>query len=428
MYIVNGTVYTMDEDNTVIEKGAIRIKDGILVEVGQEAGRKESVCAGADGDATERNGERRAHKNRQMGNIRPITVRPGENEAVIDAQGGWILPGLVEAHCHIGIQEEKKGMEGNDCNETVNPVTPWLRAMDAINPMDAAFKDAVRAGITCVQAGPGSSNVVGGQFVVMKTFGRCVDRMIIKAPSAMKIAFGENPKVNYSGQNQSPVTRMAIAGLLRQELFEAKAYCEKRNAALERGERLGEDFVTDFTKECWVPVFAGEIPLKAHVHRVDDIFTAIRIAKEFGLNMTLDHCSEGHLVAEELAEAGYPAIVGPDFTSRNKIEVQNAAFKTVGILHEAGVQVAITTDHPVSLIQSLPLCAGLAVKAGLPFEGGLRAITIEGARIAGVADRVGSLEVGKDADISIFTTNPMEIMSETLYTIIDGEVVYRKGA
>ena len=374
----------MDSQNTMIEKGAIRIRDGILVDIGN------------------------------------IPVEPEPGEEVIDALGGWIMPGFVEAHCHIGIQEEKKGMEGNDCNETVNPITPWLRAIDAINPMDAAFKDAVRAGITCVQVGPGSANVVGGQFLVMKTFGRCIDQMVIKAPSAMKIAFGENPKVNYSGQNQSPATRMAIAGMLRQELHDAKLYCEKRKKALEQEEA----FETDFSKECWVPVFEGEIPLKAHVHRVDDIFTAIRIAKEYGLSMTLDHCSEGHLVAEELAEAGYPAIVGPDFASRSKIEVQNAAFKTVGILHQAGVQAAITTDHPVSLIQALPLCAGMAVKAGLPFMAGLRAITIEAAQIAGVAERVGSLEVGKDADISIFSENPMEIMAETLYTIIGGEVVY----
>ncbi len=419
MYIVNGTIYTMDQNNTIIEKGAIRIKDGILVEVGQEAGRCEAGKACADSGV-------RARQAGQMQKIPQVVVQQDEGEEIIDARGGLIFPGLIEAHCHIGIQEEKKGMEGNDCNETVNPVTPWLRAIDAINPMDAAFQDAVRAGITCVQVGPGSANVVGGQHAVMKTFGRCVDQMIIKAPSAMKIAFGENPKVNYSGQNQSPVTRMAIAGLLRQELFEAKAYYDKRCAALEKGEDAEGEFQKDFTKECWVPVFAGEIPLKAHVHRADDIFTAIRIAKEFGLNMTLDHCSEGHLIAEELAKAGYPAIVGPDFTSRNKIEVQNVAFKTVGILHKSGVRVAITTDHPVSLIQSLPLCAGLAVKAGLPFMEGLRAITIEAAKIAGVGNQVGSLEPGKDADISIFTKNPMEIMSETLYTIIDGNVVYRK--
>lgn len=409
MYIVNGTIYTMDQNNTVIEKGAIRIKDGILVEVGmQEDVKQGQVKPGVQQGC------------RVMGEIADesvpvITVQPEPGEEILDARGGWILPGLVEAHCHIGIQEEKKGMEGNDCNENVNPITPWLRALDAINPMDAAFKDAVRAGITCVQVGPGSSNVVGGQFLVMKTFGRCIDRMVVKEPSAMKIAFGENPKVNYSGQNQSPATRMAIAGMLRQELYEAKKYCDARKAP---------DFPIDFAKECWVPVFEGKIPLKAHVHRADDIFTAIRIAKEFGLTMTLDHCSEGHLIAEELAEDGYPAIVGPDLTSRNKIEVQNAAFKTVGILHKAGVQVAITTDHPVCVIQSLPLCAGLAVKAGLPFMAGLRVITIEGARIAGVDDRVGSLEPGKDADISIFTNNPMEIMTETLYTIIDGEVVY----
>ncbi len=384
MYIINGTIYTMDQQNTIIERGAIRIKDGILVEIGQ------------------------------------ISVDPGMGEEVIDAEGGWILPGFVEAHCHIGIQEEKKGMEGNDCNENVNPVTPWLRAIDAINPMDAAFMDAVRAGVTCVQVGPGSANVVGGQFLVMKTFGRCIDQMVIKSPSAMKVAFGENPKVNYSGQNQSPATRMAIAGMLRQELYEAGAYCQKRKEAQDRG----ENFEIDFTKECWVPVFEGKIPLKAHVHRADDVFTAIRIAEEFGLDMTLDHCSEGHLIAEELAEAGYPAVVGPDFASRSKIEVQNVAFKTAGILHDAGVQVSITTDHPVSLIQSLPLCAGLAVKAGLPFTAGLRAITIDAARIAGVDERVGSLETGKDADICIFNSNPMEILTETLYTIIDGVVVY----
>ena len=390
----------MDQENTVIEKGAIHIQDGILVEVGQLA--EETNAALPDSG------------------IRQISLQPMPDEEIIDAQGGWILPGFVEAHCHIGIQEEKKGMEGNDCNETVNPVTPWLRAIDAINPMDAAFKDAVRAGVTCVQVGPGSSNVVGGQFLVMKTFGRRIDDMVVKSPSAMKIAFGENPKVNYSGQNQSPATRMAIAGLLRRELYAAKAYCEQRKSALEQG----DSFEKDFNMECWVPVFNGEIPLKAHVHRVDDIFTAIRIAKEFSLSMTLDHCSEGHLVAEELAEEGYAAIVGPDFASRSKIEVQNVAFKTVGILHRAGVQVAITTDHPVSLIQSLPLCAGLAVKAGLPFMEGLRAITIEAARIAGVADRVGSLEAGKDADICIFNANPMEIMSKTLYTIIGGKMVY----
>ena len=292
--------------------------------------------------------------------------------------------------------------------------------MDAINTMDAAFDDAVRAGITSAMIGPGSSNVVGGQFAFVKTMGRRIDDLIVKAPAAMKVAFGENPKVNYSGQNKSPATRMAIAGMLRRELSRAVSYARQKEEAAQKGDAFEEDF----SMECWLPVLRGEIPLKAHVHRVDDIFTAIRVAKEFGLRMTLDHCSEGHLIAEELAAEGFPAIVGPDLASRSKIEVQNMAFKTVGVLNHAGVLTAITTDHPVSLIASLPLCAGLAVKSGLAMEEGYRAITINAARICGVEKRVGSLEVGKDADIAVFSGNPMEVFTRTLYTIIDGRIVY----
>ena len=214
--------------------------------------------------------------------------------------------------------------------------------------------------------------------------------------------------------------RLGIAAMLRREFWESREYLRQKQEAAEKGEY----FAPDFEKECYLPVLRGDIPLKAHVHRVDDIFTAIRIAKEFGIKMTMDHCSEGHLVAEELAKEGFPAIVGPDLTSRNKIEVQNMSFKTAGVLNRAGVMVAITTDHPVSQIQTLPLCAGLAVKAGLPMEEGFRAITIYPAKICGVADRIGSLEVGKDADIAIFDGNPMEIFTRTLYTIINGEIVY----
>ena len=267
----------------------------------------------------------------------------------IDVRHHLLMPGLIEAHCHMGITEEKKGQEGDDCNETVHPITPMLRSIDAINTMDAAFSDAVRAGITSANIGPGSSNVVGGQFAVIKTCGRRIDDLILKMPSAMKVAFGENPKVNYSGMDMSPATRMAIAGMLRNELVNARQYLcdyEKNNTPY------------SLHYEAWRPVFEKKIPLKAHVHRVDDIFTAIRIAKEFDLRMTLDHCSEGHLIAEELAAENYPAIVGPDFTTRNKIEVQNVAFKTAGILANAGVTVAITTDHPVSLIQSLAFFVG----------------------------------------------------------------------
>ena len=385
MYIIGGTVKTMAGEE--IQDGCIRIADGKIAEIGK---RDETA------------------------------FHPAPDERVIKIRNGLIMPGMIEAHCHMGITEEKKGAEGDDCNETVEPVTPWLRAVDAVNTMDAAFDDAVRAGITSAMIGPGSSNVVGGQFAFLKTRGRRVDDLVVKAPAAMKVAFGENPKVNYSGKGKSPSTRMAIAGILREELTKAVFYADRKKKATDSGEA----FETDFRMECWLPVLRREIPLKAHVHRVDDIFTAIRIAKEFGLKMSLDHCSEGHMIAEELAEEGYPAIVGPDLASRNKIEVQNMAFKTVGVLNQAGVLTAITTDHPVSLIQSLPLCAGLAVKSGLDLEEGYKAITIHPARICGVADRVGSLEVGKDADIAIFTGNPMEVFTRTLYTIIDGQVVY----
>ncbi len=355
-----------------------------------------------------------------VGTPSEVPVCPVEGEEVLDVPKGIIMPGLIEAHCHMGITEEKKGMEGDDCNETVNPVTPCLRAIDAINSMDAAFDNAVRAGITAAMIGPGSSNVVGGQFALLKTHGRRVDDLVVKAPAAMKVAFGENPKVNYSGQGKSPSTRMAIAAMLRQELWEAEDYKRRK----ERAQASGEYFQEDFAKECWLPVLRREIPLKAHVHRADDIFTAIRIAEEFHLRMTLDHCSEGHLIAEEIAEAGFPAIVGPDLASRSKIEVQNVAFKTAGVLNKAGVMTAITTDHPVSLIQSLPLCAGLAVKSGLPLEEGYKSITLYPAVICGVSDRLGSLEKGKDADIAIFDGNPMEIFTRTLYTIIEGNIVY----
>ena len=335
----------------------------------------------------------------------------------IDVNHHLVMPGLIEAHCHMGITEEKKGQEGDDCNETVHPVTPMLRAIDAINTMDAAFADAVRAGITTANIGPGSANVVGGQFAVVKTSGRRIDDLILKFPSAMKIAFGENPKVNYAGMNTSPVTRMAIAGMLREELVNAQSYLKKR-------EQNSVDYNLHY--EAWRPVFAKEIPLKAHVHRVDDIFTAIRIANEFDLNMTLDHCSEGHLIAEEIVASGFPAIVGPDLTTRNKIEVQNVAFKTAGILANAGAMVSITTDHPVSLIQSLPLCVGLSVKHGLSMEDGFKALTVNAAKICGVSDRIGCIEPGKDADLAVFDGNPMEVFTNTLMTIIDGKIVYRK--
>ena len=399
-YVINGRIMTMAEEKAEKKKEKTRAEyeNGFLhIENGKIVG---------------------------IGDMEELETLPSKDASidVIDAGGRLVMPGIIEAHCHMGITEEKKGMEGDDCNENVQPITPYLRALDAIHSMDAAFDDAVRAGITSAMIGPGSSNVVGGQFAFVKTKGRRIDDLIVLAPAAMKVAFGENPKVNFSGQGKMPVTRMAVAGMLREELFRAKQYVEKRKKA----KKAGEAFEKDFHYECWVPVFEGKIPLKAHVHRVDDIFTAIRIAKEFGLDMTLDHCSEGHLIAEELAKEGYPAIVGPDLSSRSKIEVQNAAFKTAGILNTAGVKVAITTDHPVSLIQSLPLCAGLCVKSGMPMDAALRAVTIHAAQICRVSDRVGSLEVGKDADIAIFDGNPLEVLTEVYCTLINGEIAYRQ--
>lgn len=394
MLIVHGNIKTMAGQD--FPDGFVQIEAGKIVAVGAMNDCPQIVEKNNSGAAGE-----------------------GKDEnSVLDVQGAWVMPGIVEAHCHMGITEEKKGMEGDDCNETVDPITPQLRAIDAINPMDAAFNDALAAGITSAMVGPGSANVVGGQFAFIKTHGRCIDQMIVKAPAAMKVAFGENPKVNYSGQGKSPSTRMAIAAMLREELTKAKNYQEKR--------RNNADEPVDFCYECWLPVLRGEIPLKAHAHRTDDILTAVRIAKEFGLRMTLDHCSEGHLILDELKEAGFPAIVGPDMASRNKIEVQNMAFKTAGLLAGAGILTAITTDHPVSKIQFLPICAGLAVKSGMDLEEGLRAITVNAAKICGVDDRLGSLVPGKDADIAVFTGNPMEVFTETLYTLIDGKIVYRK--
>lgn len=335
---------------------------------------------------------------------------------ILDVQGAWVLPGLIEAHCHIGITEEKWGTIADDSNETTIPVTPALRAIDAINPMDPAFHDAIEAGITSVMVGPGSSNVVGGQFLFMKTQGRCIDHMIVKNPAAMKAAFGENPKTAYGSQNQYPSTRMGTAALLRKTLYNAKQYQIARNK--------DTSTAPDFELEPWLPVLNREIPLKTHAHRADDILTAIRIAKEFEIDLTIDHGTESHLIVDEIKSSGFPVIAGPELTSRSKLEVQNMNFKTNKILHEAGILFSITTDHPVSLIQYLPLCVGLAVKHGLPLEEGLKALTINAAKICRVDDRLGSLKKGKDADIAIFSGNPMEIFTKTLYTIIDGKIVY----
>ncbi|OQB23411.1 MAG: N-substituted formamide deformylase precursor [Firmicutes bacterium ADurb.Bin182] len=356
------------------------------------------------------------------GKIAEIAARIPEDDTmhVIDACGAWTMPGLIDAHSHLGITEERKGKEGDDGNESTQPTTPYLRAIDAINPLDISFKTAVRAGITSAMVGPGSSNVVGGLFAFMKTAGNRIDDMIVLFPAALKAALGENPKTTYGSNGNMPSTRMAIAFMLREALYEGAKYKKDKDSARQSGQAFEEQI----RLEPFIPLFEGKIPLKTHAHRADDIQTAIRIAKEFNISLTLDHCTEGHFIPEQIAESGFPAIVGPSIASRNKIETQFLDFKTVGVLHKAGVKVAVTTDHPVSLIQYLPVCAGLAAREGLGIEEGLKSITINAAEICRVSDRVGTLEVGKDADIAVFDGNPMEIFTKPLYTVIDGILRY----
>lgn len=342
------------------------------------------------------------------------------NAAVVDAGGRLTTPGCVEAHCHIGLHNACLRWEGADYNETTNdPVTPHMRAIDSIYPMDEYFTEAIRGGVTTACTGPGSANVVGGTFAAIKLAGNRIDDMIVKAPAAMKCALGENPKGAFGQDKKSPKTRMGSAAVLRELLFKAKAYCEETDA--------GEQPKFDMKLEAMLPVMRGDIPLKCHAHRADDILTAIRIAKEFGVKLTLDHCTDGACIADILAEEGYPVIVGPALTSKSKPELASKHFKTPGILHQAGNKVCITTDAPVSTLNYLPLCAGLAASEGLPMDAAWEAITINPATVLGIADRVGSLEPGKDADIVIWTADPLTTVGGRAYiAIIDGKIVYQE--
>ena len=341
---------------------------------------------------------------------------------IIDAQGRLVTPGLVEAHCHICLHNEAVGWEGMDYNEGIDPITPQMRAIDSIWPMDEAFGLARRGGVTTCCTGPGSANVLGGTFVAIKTAGKRVDDMVVKNPIAMKCAFGENPKRFYGQQKKSaPFTRMGTAALLRETLYKAKNYMEEKDA--------GKEPKFDMKLESLLPVMRGEIPLKAHAHRSDDIFTSIRIAKEFGVKLTLDHCTDGAVIAEELAKEGYPAFVGPSLGSKTKIELFSKSFETPGILHKAGVKVSIITDAPVIPQQYLPMCAGQAVQSGLPMEEGWKAITINPAESIGIADRVGSLEPGKDGDVVIWSNDPLvNVGAYALCTVIEGKIVHQGEA
>ena len=342
-----------------------------------------------------------------------------DGATVIDAGGRLVTPGCVEAHCHIGVDNSKMRWEGMDSNEMSDPVTPHMRAIDGINPIDETFPLALQHGVTTACTGPGSANVVGGTFAAIKLAGNRVDDMIIKNPLAMKVAFGENPKGCYGQRGgKTPITRMATAALLRELLFKARNYAKAKED--------GKEPTFDMKLEAMIPVIKKEIPLKAHAHRADDIFTAIRIAKEFDVGLTLDHCTDGELIADQLAAEGYPAFIGPTFGGKTKIELSNKSFTTPGVLHKAGVPISIITDAPVIPLEYLPMCAGFAVNAGLDKEEGWRAITINPAKQTGIGDRVGSLEVGKDGDVVIWQDDPLTAIGAQAYlTVVDGKVVYQ---
>ena len=382
MLIKNGKIYTME--NREIFIGDIRILDGHISEIG-------------------------AH------------LEQLEDEDVLDATNKYVYPGLVEAHCHLGMEESSIRMEGNDVNESSDPVTPHVRAIDGCNPMDETIRHACEAGVTTVAAGPGSANVIGGTFMVYKTYGNCIDDMVIKNPVAMKCAFGENPKRVY--QESKIKTRMNIAALLRETLYKTKEYMEKKESARRNA---GNTPTYDMRLEAMIPVLKKEIPLKCHAHRADDILTIIRIAKEFDIDVTLDHCTDGEVIKEKIKESGYPAIVGPALTHKSKFELANKSFTTPKTLMDEGVLVAITTDSPVIPQEYLSLCAGLAMKAGMEEIEALEAITINPAKILGLDNRLGSLKAGKDADIVICDGSILDSLTKVDYTIINGKVVYQR--
>ena len=383
LLIRNARLFTM-EGAGYIEGGDVRIADGKIVAVG----------AGLSADGAK----------------------------VIDARGAYVTPGFVDPHSHIGLWADGERDDTGDGNEATDPVTPQLRALDAVNPVDPCFAEACRAGVTCVATGPGSANVLGGQFLAMKTHGASLQTMLVKEPLAMKAAFGENPKMVYGSGGKRPATRMATAAVLREAFYAAREYMERR-AAKDEDKRPA----FSLKNEALAMVLRRELLLKMHAHRADDILTAIRLANEFGLRASVEHCTEGYLIADELRRAGVGVILGPLICDRSKPELKNLTMKAPAILHRAGVKFALMTDHGVIPEQYLPVEAGLCVREGLPEMEALRAITIHAAEVIGLSGRIGSLAPGKDADVVLFDGHPLETRTRASLVIVGGEVAYERA-
>lgn len=382
LLIKNAKIYTME--GRPIENGWLRTENGIIHSLGE-------------GQAPDYSGE------------------------VIDADGGVLLPGLIDAHTHIGMCEDSLDFEGEDTNEDTDPSTPQLSAEDAINPMDRCFDDALSAGVTTVVTGPGSANPIGGRLIAMKTYGKRVDKMVLKNPVAVKFALGENPKTCYHANHETPVTRMATASIIREQLYKAQKYMDKLERASQDEDQDEPDF--EYKCEVLIPLLKREIQAHFHAHRADDIFTAIRIAKQFNLDYVIVHGTDGHIIADELKEDGARVLSGPFLCDRCKPELHNQTPKGPGIMSKAGLEVALITDHPVIPIEYLSLCAGLAVKNGMDYEEALKAITINPARITKLDNRVGSLKAGKDADLVIFDGDPLQLYTNVKFVAVGGKRV-----
>jgi imidazolonepropionase-like amidohydrolase len=350
--------------------------------------------------------------------------KPPPGTDVVDAAGKWVLPGFIDAHAHLGVYEEGEGWAGTDSNELTGPVQAHVRVLDAINPADEGFRDAIAGGVLAVNVNPGSGNPIGGQTVAIRCWGRTVDDMVLREPAGLKSALGENPKRVYGDRKETPSTRLGTAAVIRSAFVEASNYLARQDSENHFSERNGPT-PRDLKLEALGRVLRREIPWRQHCHRADDIATAMRLAQEFGYELVIDHGTEAYLLADKIAAAGIPVVIGPLLTSRSKVELRNRSMANPGRLAAAGVTIAITTDHPVVPVHFLIHQATLAVKEGLDPVTALRAVTVNPARVIGVADRLGSLTVGKDADLVIWSGDPLDVMSRAEVAYIAGREIFR---